>query len=207
MRGMPTPHNSMARSGLSSASNPVYVIKPTTGPGRDSMTTEPVTANAMSFHCRCGHRISTGDNKVICDNCGETVEVIGCKDTAHGKKYSLRISHQHREWNPQPAMLAWRPRTEQRSSKAPRDQNRRYVRLGLLILFAPIYLPLVFVGLTTMIHLQKQQSLPANAAIMATPRPDDCGISKGCYYLESYIYDEQTGRWVEVWERKSFWNF
>lgn len=171
------------------------------------MTAEPVTAKLMSFHCRCGHRISTGNSKVICDNCGETVQIIGCKDTAHGKKYSLRISHRHREWNPQPAIGAWRPVVENRSPKQRQDPNRRYVRLGLLILLAPIYLPLVFVGLTTMIHLQKQQSPPANAAIVETPRPDDCGISKGCYYLETYVYEEQTGRWVAVWERKSFWNF
>ncbi len=171
------------------------------------MTAEPVTAKLMSFHCRCGHRISTGNSKVTCDNCGETVQIIGCKDTAHGKKYSLRISHRHREWNPQPAIWAWRPVVENRSPKQRQDPNRRYVRLGLLILFAPIYLPLFFVGFTTMIHIQRQQSLPKNAAIVETPRPDDCGISKGCYYLETYVYEQQTGRWVAVWERKSFWNF
>ncbi len=171
------------------------------------MTAEPVIANRVSFHCRCGHRISTGDSKIICDNCGETVEVIGCKDTDHGKKYSLRISHHRREWNPEPVRWGGRTTLGQRSPNRARDDGRRYLRLGILILLAPICLPLVLVGFTTMIHIEKQQMPPMNAAIVETPRPDDCGISKGCYYLKSYVYNDQTREWVAIWERERFWNF
>jgi hypothetical protein len=81
------------------------------------------------------------------------------------------------------------------------DFNKRCFWLGLLILLAPFYLPLVFAFL---IHapetVQQDQS---NARIIETAQPTDCGSFSGCHYKRHVSHgNDKQGEYILVtWER------
>jgi len=173
------------------------------------MTAVPSTAKRMSFHCSCGEPISTDDIKVTCPECGETVEVVSCKDSPDGRKYSLRISRRLREWNPEPVRWAWgsRPAPDTRMPRLTGDPNKRYTRLGALILVAPLCAYLFVAGFNRLAGGARPRTVPAGAPVVEEPQPDDCSLTRGCYYKKIYTLDSESEVWHVAWVRVNDWPF
>ncbi len=104
----------------------------------------------ITFHCSCGAAIETSEKKETCWNCGETVEVRRRIPTPGGDKYVLRISKRRPRFEAQ--QFIW-PRgfnleTTVRGTRHRRDasdHSQRYIRLGLLILLSPVWVPMVLI--------------------------------------------------------------
>jgi predicted RNA-binding Zn-ribbon protein involved in translation (DUF1610 family) len=100
------------------------------------------------FDCSCGATIEMTGKKETCWNCGETVEVRRCVETPHGEKYTLRIGKHRQHWNSEP--LLWPPGLPPAATthqtwhyhESP-DFNERCLRLGLLIMLSPLWVPLL----------------------------------------------------------------
>ncbi len=139
------------------------------------MTSENGVDQRLSFHCSCGATIETMETKETCPACGRNLEVIGCRETLKGKKYTLRITKR----NPQP--LQW-PISRGAGSTSPTpDYNKRYTRVGLLTF--------LLIGLT----LIASNISPEQVAILRTPAPRDCDWislplgNKHCHYERTVI--------------------
>jgi len=104
----------------------------------------------FTFHCSCGAAIETSEKKETCWSCGETVELRRCIPTPSGKKYVLRISRHRPSFGVEqfvwPRAFKVNPMVQgpQHHRDLP-DHSQRYIRLGLLILLSPLWVPLVLV--------------------------------------------------------------
>jgi len=186
---------------------------------------EHVVERQFLFHCSCGSTIETSGKREICPDCGKTVEVVRCVPTPKGNKYTLRISKQEHGRNAEPlllgaaAMQPARPHHEgpdherlfrrtastrlQRYHLQSPDYNKRYLHLGLLILLAPLYLPLLlaFLGLFLVPGPVGQDRSDPN--IIEMPKPDDCGLFSGCHYEKRVIHvnDKRGAHTIIMWQR------
>jgi len=123
------------------------------------------------FHCYCGATIKTSDKKETCRDCGAYIEIVSHVPTREGEKYKLRIKKHPWDIEPllwPPVLQSVTPThvtSERRTTPeapgysvqfrsmatthptwrpyAAPDFDKRCVQLGLLILLAPIYLPLL----------------------------------------------------------------
>jgi hypothetical protein len=141
--------------------------------------------------------------KEVCSDCGNSIEVLGVSTTPKGEKYSLRISRHKREaiqapsaWVPPPNWdLKLRPRLQ------PPDANKRYLHLGLMILLAPIYVPLLLGLMEFASNQVDNNQSAAKANVIRMPKPSDCGLFSGCHYEERRSNDKHTGKTIISWER------
>jgi len=100
------------------------------------------------FHCSCSAAIETDEKKETCWNCGATVELRRCIPTPNGNKYVLRISRHRPRFEGQ--QFIW-PRnfdvgTTMQGARHHRDvpdHSQRFIRLGLLILLSPLWVPML----------------------------------------------------------------
>jgi hypothetical protein len=175
------------------------------------------------FDCSCGATIEMTGTKETCWNCGETVEVRRCVETPHGQKYILRTS-KHRQHGKREPLLwplglppaatthqTWHHHESPDCSKQfhntlptwhhhePADFNKRCLVIGLLILLAPFYLPLIF---ALLIHAPETVG-QSNARIIETAQPTDCGFFSGCHYERHVSHgNDKQGEYILVtWER------
>jgi hypothetical protein len=167
--------------------------------------TSDLDVERILVHCSCGAAIAMCGKKETCSDCGETIEIVRCVPTPHGPKYKLRIS-KHR-WKTEP--LLWPPGLPPAATThqtwhhhEPADFNKRCLRLGLLILLAPLYLPLVFALLIHEAETVKQDQSNARIIELAQP-PTDCGFFSGCHYERREIHgNDKRGPYIVVtWER------
>jgi predicted RNA-binding Zn-ribbon protein involved in translation (DUF1610 family) len=189
---------------------------------------ERIVEQQFLFHCSCGATIETSQKRETCPDCGATIEVIRCVPTPDGKKYTLRISkHRHRRsaepflWpldlhpHPSPARhhqhheeainkqlfgaMAATPPTR-RYHYTP-NYERRYVDLGLLILLAPLWVPLLWLILTR-VSTPVDQGRPS-PQVVEMPKPTDCGWFSGCHYERQVIHlnDKHGKHTIVEWQR------
>ena len=152
------------------------------------------------FHCSCGATIETSQKREICPDCRATIEVVRCVPTPDGKKYTLRIS-KHKHGRSQEPLL-WpldshppKRRTRHQHDLAIDNQlfraiaatqptrryqytpnyERRFVDLGLLILFAPLWVPLLWLMLKFAFAPLEMQRDQSNPRAIEMPMPTDCG--------------------------------
>lgn len=181
---------------------------------------ERVEEEQFFFHCSCGASFETNCTKVTCNDCGETIEVVQCIPTATGKKYKLRISRQRRGWNqeagiwppvfatgaalpaPHPHLELDHERFRGNIARLPprhheaRDHNERCLRLGLLILLAPLWVPLLLLVVSVVFA---PATIEPREGIIVEAKPTDCGLFSGCHY-EQRTRDEK-GYTLVTWER------
>ena len=185
------------------------------------------------FHCHCGATVEINGKKGTCSDCGATVEAISCKSTPEGNKYRLRINKH--PWKTEPLLwpLVLQPMAATHPTRQPHkepdynipfrsraithsalhhlespDYNKRCLRLGLLILLAPFYLPLFLLFFLSVAHVRPEQGR-ANEQIVETPEPTDCDWfseswgDKGCHYERRAIHiNGKRGGYVSVeWAR------
>ena len=165
---------------------------------------DPVVEQPVDFHCCCGATIETSEKREICPDCGETVEVVRCVPTPHGKKYTLRISKHRKGRNTEPLLWAVAPqpgpatRARRHSRKLP-DREKRFLRLGLLILLFAMFSILRF-------------SVPGETyeewiALANTHRPRDCDWTPlrdtPCHYESIFrrVNDQKGEHLVVEWHR------
>lgn len=188
------------------------------------MTSEPgvePVAERFLYHCCCGAEIETSSLCEICWSCGKTIELIRCVPTPDGKKYKLRISrHPLRAaaesflWpstfpappRPKPAvrreLFGAVPDPGRRRRYSSRDYSNHFTLVGLLILLAPVYLPLLlfcinFVAATP----QRDQS---SERVIRMPQPTDCGPFSNCHYEERVVHvnSKSAGPYTVIeWKR------
>jgi hypothetical protein len=155
------------------------------------------------YHCSCGAAIDTSAQKEVCSDCGNSIEVLGVSTTPKGEKYSLRISKEKPKAIQKPS--AWVPPPNWDLDLQPRlqppDSNKRYAYLGLMILLAPIYVPLLLSSMEYMASRIYNDQPAANANVIKMPKPTDCGLFSGCHYEERVSRDSHTGKTVFTWER------
>jgi hypothetical protein len=104
----------------------------------------------FTFHCSCGAAIETSEKRIACWNCGETIELRRCIPTPNGRKYVLRISKRRPSFEAQ--QFVWpsgfRADTTMQGVRRRRDlpdHSQRYIRLGLLILLSPLWVPMLLI--------------------------------------------------------------
>jgi predicted RNA-binding Zn-ribbon protein involved in translation (DUF1610 family) len=192
---------------------------------------ERVVEQPFLFHCSCGAAIETSEKKEICPDCGESIEVVRCVPTPNGKRYTLRISKHRNGWNAQAPL--WPPVLQPRAIARPTrhheepdhtglfrgtdavpqtrshlqspDLNKRYLRLGLLILLAPIWVPLLLVLLRLVFAPLTVEQDRSNASVIEMPEPTDCGLFSGCRYEKRVIHinDKRGAHTLVTWQRVS----
>ena len=181
---------------------------------------EEVVEDQFFFHCSCGASFETSSTKVTREDCGETIEVLQCVPTATGKKYKLRISRQRRDWNTELAL--WPPvLTIRKAPLSPhphlefdpgrfrsnitglpprhheaRDHNERCLRLGSLILLAPLWVPLL---LFVVSGVFAPATIEPREGLIVEPQPTDCGLFSGCHYQQRTR--DEKGYTIVTWER------
>lgn len=192
---------------------------------------ERVVEQQFHFHCSCGAAIETNERKETCWNCAASIEVIACHQTPKGKKYTLRIrphesssnremrlwppvystarfSGRHHPQEPDPDFLQGstdRPYSTRQRGKVP-DIEKNCVRLGLLILSAPFWVPLL-VALCFSIANTSQEPVEqdrSDARIIGPgPKPTDCGWFSGCHYeTRAMQIRDRAGRHILLrWQR------
>jgi hypothetical protein len=189
---------------------------------------ERVGEQQFLFHCSCGATIETSQKREACPDCRATSEVIRCVPTPDGKKYTLRISKHNRGRSQEP--LLW-PLDLHRHSRPVRHNHeeainkqlfraiaatpptrryhytpnyeRRFVDLGLLILLAPLWAPLlwmILVRVSTPVGVDPDRSSPQ---VVEIPKPTDCGWFSGCHYERQVIHvnDKHGNRTIVEWQR------
>ncbi len=186
---------------------------------------ERVVPTQFLFHCSCGATIETSEKRETCPDCGETIEVLECVPTPGGKKYKLRISKHRHGWNTEPPLwpmgcvTAARPmRNHHEGSDSDQlfpplstirphlqspDYNQRYLRLGLLILLSPLWVPLLWIFLSRAFGPATVEQDQSNNQTIETPEPTDCGLFSGCHYEKRTVHvnDRRGGRAVIIWQR------
>jgi predicted RNA-binding Zn-ribbon protein involved in translation (DUF1610 family) len=191
---------------------------------------ENVVEQPFVFQCSCGTTIETTEKKEICPNCGETIEVVRCVPTPNGKKYTLRISKHPNGWNAQAPL--WPPVLQPRAIAQPTlhhqqnpdynelfrgpgavpltwrqlesaDYNKRCLRRGLLILLAPLWVPLLLIGVSGLFAPVTREQDRSNARTIEMPEPTDCGLFSGCHYEKRVnpVNDKRGSHTVVTWER------
>jgi hypothetical protein len=188
---------------------------------------EHIAKQPFLFHCSCGAAIETREKMVTCGDCGETVEVRRCVATPNGKKYTLRISRHRRDGNTEPllsgcgtatAHATW-PHHEEpdydrlfgsrstthpalRHYKAP-DYNERFVRLGLLILLSPLWIPALLIFFSVVFEPPVVEEGRSDQRVIEKPRPTDCGLFSGCHYEERVMHltDKHGEHIIVDWQR------
>ena len=80
----------------------------------------------------------------------------------------------------------------------PVDYNKRFTRLGLSILLAPLYLPLLLAFMGGVFARPPVAHERTNSRTIEMPKPDDCG---GCHYEEQFIRNRKTGQTIIEWRR------
>lgn len=103
------------------------------------------------YHCPCGSNIATNEKAVTCANCGKTMEV-------------QRVRKRRQRRNPEPSLWplvfsTTTHRTRHRHKRADYhqlfnslespDYNERCLRVGFLILFSPLWVPLLWIFLSS----------------------------------------------------------
>jgi hypothetical protein len=155
----------------------------------------------LSFRCSCGASIKTTEKKETCPKCGRDLEVIGCRETPKGKKYTLRITKRRnagttesfhwplnrsaplanpmRQFGTDPnytSQLRNYSAMPPKQHRVTPDYNKRYTRAGLLTF--------LLIGLVVI----ASNISPERLAILRTPEPRDCDWitlplgDKHCHY-------------------------
>lgn len=88
-------------------------------------------------------------------------------------------------------------------SSEPPDYNERCLRLGLLILLAPLWLPLVLMVLSLVFAPATVEQARSDDRIIETPKPTDCGPFSRCHYEKGIIHvkDKQGMHTIITWQR------
>ena len=188
---------------------------------------EHIAEQPFLFHCSCGAAIETSEKMVTCGDCGETVEVRRCVARPNGKKYTLRISKHRRDSNTEPLLAGCGTATTHstwphyeapehsrlfRSMSAtqpvPRhrevpDYSGRFVRLGLLILLSPVWIPALLLFVSLVFGPPTAEQDRSDTSVTEMPKPTDCGLFSGCHYEKRVIHltDKQGEHIIVDWQR------
>jgi hypothetical protein len=165
---------------------------------------EPVVEQQLLFHCSCGGTVEARERKGTCLNCGETIQVIRGIPTPHGRKYTLRVRKRRhsrdtelRFWQP---VCATSTHPTQHHLQSP-DYDDRYFHLGLLLLLAPLYLPLLLAFFSFVSASLTVEQGRSNARIIEMAKPTDCGWFTDCHYEKRISHDRRSGYTIVRWER------
>jgi hypothetical protein len=186
---------------------------------------QPVEPHFL-FHCSCGEVIQTSAKREVCSACGETIEVVRCVPTPNGNKYTLRISKHRKRVNAEPRLWpqALQPKTTTHRTRRRHvvrgqeggaastqpvlhcqlpDYNGHYIRVGLLILLSPLWVPLLLIVLSRLYFAVPVQQNGSNLPIIEMPEPTDCGWFSGCHYEREgvRVNDRSGGYLVVSWRR------
>jgi hypothetical protein len=191
---------------------------------------ERIVEQQFLFHCSCGATIETSEKKETCWNCHASIEVLGCVQTSHGKKYTLRIRKQRREeeterlLHPRGSTAITSRRHHQqepnydipprctdpaqaiRHRREGRDMEKQCMRLGLAILSAPFWIPLLLAILFSVANGSRapvEQDGPNPRIIGPGPEPTDCGWFSSCHYEKRAvrIRDNHGLHIIVTWQR------
>lgn len=132
---------------------------------------ERVVEQKFLVHCSCGAAIETSETKETCRDCGASVEILRCSATPEGERYTLRIGkhrpHRHKDsvqWPTGPMPGPVERSSERRHRTGPRlespDYNERFLRVGLLTLLAPLYVPLFLLLFLCLTPVTVEQDRP-----------------------------------------------
>jgi hypothetical protein len=167
------------------------------------VTSDLAVGPKYRYHCSCGATVETSEQKEVCSACGNSIEVLAVSTTPRGEKYSLRIGRHRRDAIQEPA--AWVPPPNwdlpSRRRFLPPDTNERYLRLGLMILLAPLYVPLLLASMEFVATQVYNSQTATNPTVITEPKPSDCGLFSDCHYVERRSNDKHTGKTIITWER------